>query len=286
MLDTMRKAESIARYLKRQSQVSISIHALALLIAIGVADYLTGDELAIDPFYAIPILSVTWFGTRNQAIVIAVLCAFVWWLADRAGGHNYSSEWLGIWDAIVRLMFFCLVILAGVLFKQQARQRSELKRANEQLRSEIADRQAAEEGLRQAQAQIARIARITTMGELAASIAHEINQPLGSIVMTGDACLRWLAMKPPDLDEVRQAVEAIIRDGTRASAVLVRIRGFLRPEGRLRERLDINDVIREVIALLDGELRRNGVSLETDMHVNLSPVVVDRVLLQQVILNS
>jgi C4-dicarboxylate-specific signal transduction histidine kinase len=228
---------------------------------------------------------VTWFGTRNQAIVIAVLCAFVWWLAGRAAGHIYSSEWLGIWDAVVRLMFFCLVILAGVLFKQQARQRSELKRANEQLRSEIADRQAAEEGLRQAQAQIARIARITTMGELAASIAHEINQPLGSIVMTGDACLRWLAMKPPDLDEVRQAVEAIIRDGTRASAVLVRIRGFLRPEGRLRERLDINDVIREVIALLDGELRRNGVSLETDMHANLSPVVVDRVLLQQVILN-
>ena len=285
MLDMMRKAESIARYLKRQSQVSISIHALALLIAIGVADYLTGDELSIDPFYAIPILLVTWFGTRNQAIVIAVLCAFVWWLAGRAAGHIYSSEWLGIWDAVVRFMFFCLVILAGVLFKQQARQRSELKRANEQLRSEIADRQAAEEGLRQAQAQIARIARITTMGELAASIAHELNQPLGSIVMSGDACLRWLAMKPLDLDEVRQAVEAIIRDGTRASAVLVRIRGFLRPEGRLRERLDINDVIREVIALLDGELRRNGVSLETDMHANLSPVVVDRVLVQQVILN-
>ena len=153
------------------------------------------------------------------------------------------------------------------------------------LRSEIADRQAAEEGLRQAQAQIARIARITTMGEFAASIAHEINQPLGSIVMTGDACLRWLAMKPPDLDEVRRAVEAIIRDGTRASAVLVRIRAFLRPGGRLRERLDINDVIREVIALLDGELRRNRVSLGTDMPGNLSPVVVDRVLLQQVILN-
>jgi C4-dicarboxylate-specific signal transduction histidine kinase len=162
---------------------------------------------------------------------------------------------------------------------------AELKRANEQLHSEIAEREVAEEGLMRAQAEIARIARIMTMGELAASIAHELNQPLGSIVMTGDACLRWLAAKPTNLDEVRQAVEAIIRDGTRASSVLVRIRGLIRRGERLRERLDINDVIREVIALLDGELRRSGASLRTEMPGNLPSVVVDRVLLQQVILN-
>ena len=162
---------------------------------------------------------------------------------------------------------------------------AELKSANQQLQSEIAERETAEEGLIRAQAEIARIARITTMGELAASIAHELNQPLGSIVMSGDACLRWLTAKPPNLDEVRQAVEAIIRDGTRASSVLVRIRGLLRRGERLRERSDINDVIREVIALSDGELRRNGASLRTEMPGNLPPVVVDRVLLQQVILN-
>jgi len=162
---------------------------------------------------------------------------------------------------------------------------AELEKANEQLQSEIAEREAAQEGLIRARAEIARIARITTMGELAASIAHELNQPLGSIVTTGDACLRWLAAKPPNLDEARQAVEAIIRDGTRASSVLVRIRGLLRRGERVRERLDINDVIREVIALLDGELRRNGVSLLTELPGKLAPVVVDRVLLQQVILN-
>src|SRR3984957_4763463 len=162
---------------------------------------------------------------------------------------------------------------------------AELKRANQQLQSEITEREAAEEGLTRAQAEITRIARITTMGELAASIAHELNQPLGSIVTSGDACLRWLTAKPPNLDEVLQAVEAIIRDGTRASSVLVRIRGLIRRGERLRERLDINDVIREVIALLDGELRRNGASLRTEMAGNLPRVVVDRVLLQQVILN-
>ena len=162
---------------------------------------------------------------------------------------------------------------------------AELKRANEQLRSEIIERETAQDGLTKAQAQIARIARITTMGELTASIAHELNQPLGSIVMSGDACLHWLTAKPPNLKEVRQAVEAIIQDGTRASAVLVRTRGLLRRGERLRERLDINDVVREVIALLDGELRRNGVSLGTNLPEGLPSVVVDRVLLQQVILN-
>jgi len=162
---------------------------------------------------------------------------------------------------------------------------TELKKANERLRSEIAEREAAEERLIRAQADIGRIARITTMGELAASIAHELNQPLGSIVTSGDACLRWLAAKPPNLGEVLQAVEAIIRDGTRASGVLVRIRGLLRRGEGLRERSDINDVIREVIALSDSELRRNGVSLRTEVPGDLPPVVVDRILLQQVILN-
>jgi C4-dicarboxylate-specific signal transduction histidine kinase len=162
---------------------------------------------------------------------------------------------------------------------------AELERANQQLQSEIAEREAAEEGLIRAQTEIARIARITTIGEFAASIAHELNQPLGSIVTSGDACLRWLAAKPPDLDEARQAVAAIIRDGTRAGSVLVRIRELLSRGERRRERLDINDVIGEVVALSESELRRNEIALQTEMPEDLPPVVVDRVLLQQVVLN-
>jgi C4-dicarboxylate-specific signal transduction histidine kinase len=162
---------------------------------------------------------------------------------------------------------------------------AELERANQQLQSEIAEREAAEEGLIRAQTEIARIARITTIGEFAASIAHELNQPLGSIVTSGDACLRWLAAKPPDLDEARQAVAAIIRDGTRAGSVLVRIRELLSRGERRRERLDINDVIVEVVALSESELRRNEIALQTEMPEDLPPVVVDRVLLQQVVLN-
>jgi C4-dicarboxylate-specific signal transduction histidine kinase len=225
--------------------------------------------LALD-YYFIPPLYALGIGLEEapDMIVFVATALFIGWLSgDQKRAQESLSKARDELDAKVR------------------ERTAQLKTANEQLQSEIAEREAAQEGLIQAQAEIARIARITTMGELAASIAHELNQPLGSIVTSGDACLRWLAAKPPNLDEARQAVEAIIRDGTRASSVLVRIRGLLRRGERLRERLDINDLIREVIVLLEGELRRNAISLQTDMPERLPPVVVDRVLLQQVILN-
>jgi C4-dicarboxylate-specific signal transduction histidine kinase len=162
---------------------------------------------------------------------------------------------------------------------------SDLKRANDQLQLEIAERETAESRLLTAQSEMARVSRITTMGELAASIAHELNQPLGSIVMSGDACLRWLETNPPNLDEVHQAVEAIIRDGTRASNVLVRTRKLIRRGERLRESLDVNQVIREVLTLLEDRFRREGISLHAETPEDLPPAMVDRVLLQQVILN-
>jgi C4-dicarboxylate-specific signal transduction histidine kinase len=162
---------------------------------------------------------------------------------------------------------------------------ADLVRANLQVQSEIAERRAAEEGLLQAQNELARIARITTMGELAASIAHELNQPLGSIVVNGDACLRWLEGASPNLEEARQAVEAIIRDGTRASDVLVRTRKLVRSGKGTRERLDINSVVQEVIAWSNDKLQRSGVILQLKLQDDPPPVIVDRVQLQQVILN-
>jgi C4-dicarboxylate-specific signal transduction histidine kinase len=154
---------------------------------------------------------------------------------------------------------------------------ADLNRANLQLESEIAERRAAEGELLQAQNELARIARITTLGELAASIAHELNQPLGSIVVNGDACLRWLAGAPPNLEEARQAVEAIIRDGTRASDVLVRTRKLVRPGDGTRESLDVNGVVQEVIAWSNDKLRRSGVQLRLKLQENPPPVTVDRV---------
>jgi len=130
----------IARFLRRQSLVWLFIQALALTIAIGLVDYLTGDEVTVDPLYSIPILFMAWFGNKHYAIVIAVLCALAWWWANAAGGHAYSSEWFRIWDAIVRLMFFCLVMSVGLIFKQQRdsiRDRLALLERSQQLEREI-----------------------------------------------------------------------------------------------------------------------------------------------------
>jgi PAS domain S-box-containing protein len=150
---------------------------------------------------------------------------------------------------------------------------------------DITERQRAEEALREAQAELAHVTRMATLGELAASIAHEINQPLAGVVTNGQACLRWLGREVPDLAEARAAVERIIRDGNRAGEVIARIRALVRKAAPQRARLAINDVIAEVIALADSELRRHGVALHTDLAAALPLVLGDRIQLQQVLLN-
>jgi C4-dicarboxylate-specific signal transduction histidine kinase len=162
---------------------------------------------------------------------------------------------------------------------------AELKQTNERLEAEIAERKITQEALIRAQAEVARVARVMTMGELAASIAHELNQPLAGVVLNGNTSLRWLVAQPPDLKEARQAVERAIRDAVRASGVLTRVRGLLKKGPPAKERVDLNGLIEEVLALVQGELRRHGVSLQTDFDAGLPEVVADRIQLQQVLLN-
>ena len=123
------------------------------------------------------------------------------------------------------------------------------------------------------------------MGELAASIAHEVNQPLSGIVSNGSACLRWLAGDPPNVEEVREAVRDIVRDGKRAGEVIARIRALTKRTAPPREKLDLNDTVREVLALVGDEAKRNSVTIRTQFASDLSPVSGDRVQLQQVVLN-
>jgi len=124
-----------------------------------------------------------------------------------------------------------------------------------------------------------------TMGELTASIAHEVNQPLSGVVTNASACRRWLAAATPNLDEARDAVDRILRDGNRASDVISRIRALVRKADEEKERLDINHAIQEVAALTQGEVGRNRVALRMDLATDIPPLLGDRVQLQQVILN-
>jgi C4-dicarboxylate-specific signal transduction histidine kinase len=150
---------------------------------------------------------------------------------------------------------------------------------------ERTERKRAEEALHQVQASLAHVTRVTTLGELAASIAHEINQPLAGVVTNGQACLWWLAREVPDLEEAQAAAERIIRDGQRASAVIQRIRALATKTDPHKVSLALNDVIREVVRLVYREVLGHRVALRTALEAALPLVVGDRVQLQQVLIN-
>src|SRR5712692_6925156 len=135
--------------------------------------------------------------------------------------------------------------------------------------TDIEDRKRAEEALQEAQDKLAHVTRAVAMGELAAAIAHEVNQPLTAIVTNANFSLRQLKGSTANLDELRTAITEIVNDGTRASAVISRIRGLLVKGSPRRTELDINEIIQEVITLLRNELSRNRVSLRTDFAADL-----------------
>jgi two-component system sensor kinase FixL len=151
--------------------------------------------------------------------------------------------------------------------------------------NDITERNQAQNALRLAEAELAHINRVMTLGELTASIAHEVNQPLAGIVTNGAACLRWLGREPPELDEARSAVESMISDGMRASDVVQRLRALSKKTELNKVRLNINGVIDDVIRLVQREALDNLISLRLELASALPLVLGDRVQLQQVIIN-
>jgi PAS domain S-box-containing protein len=164
------------------------------------------------------------------------------------------------------------------LFTGFIRDISERKEAEDQLR-------ASERNLQMTKAELARVSRLTTMGELTASIAHEVNQPLTAVINNGSACLRLLANRNLEPEVLRHALEGIVADGTRASGVVARIRAFIKKEPAEKNPLEVNDVIQEVLVLAGRELYENQVSVDHQLTTGLPFVLADRVQLQQVLLN-
>lgn len=150
---------------------------------------------------------------------------------------------------------------------------------------DISEKKRSEEELRNTQAELARMMRVMTIGQLTASIAHEVSQPLSGIITNASTCFRMLKSDPPNIDGARETVQRTIRDGNRASEVITRLRTLFSKKQIEVEPLDLNDAAREVIALLSGELQRNSVILKQEFSDPLPAVHGDRVQLQQVILN-
>jgi len=164
-------------------------------------------------------------------------------------------------------------------------QTAELRKTNAHLIAEMAERKRAEDAYYEAQAELSRVSRLSALGTLAASISHEVNQPLAAVVTNADACAMWLANNPPNLDEARSAVDAIAREGTRASDVVRRIRAMFSKGAPERTAVNLNDLIGEVVALMHTELSKNDIALRTELARELPSVTADRVQLQQVLVN-
>jgi PAS domain S-box-containing protein len=155
---------------------------------------------------------------------------------------------------------------------------TERKLAEEELRQK-------EVSLREAQTELAHVSRVTTMGELAASVAHEVSQPLAGIVTNANAGLRWLQGELPNLSEAREAIRRIIRDANRTSDVVTQMRALFKKAYAAKERLDINEAIKEIVILTQSEMRRNKVTLRMELAADLPSLIGDRVQLQQVVMN-
>jgi C4-dicarboxylate-specific signal transduction histidine kinase len=161
----------------------------------------------------------------------------------------------------------------------------DLQITNEALLVESRERKQAEDAFRQAQADLARANRVTSMGELAASLAHEVNQPIAAAVTNANTCLRWLSRDQPDLEEARAAASRIVQDGKRASEIVKRVRQLFKKDTLQREQVNINEIIREMILLLRSEAIKFAVSVRVELVTDLPDFMGDRVQLQQVLMN-
>ena len=150
---------------------------------------------------------------------------------------------------------------------------------------DVTDRKRAEEELRQAQADLAYMNRVTTMSELAASLAHEIKQPIAAAVTDANTCLRWLTRDRPEMAEARQAASRVVKDSTRAAEIITRIRLLFKKGTLERELVDVNELVQEMIVLLRSEATRHSISVRTDLVPDIPEIMADRVQLQQVLMN-
>jgi C4-dicarboxylate-specific signal transduction histidine kinase len=281
---------------KRYGLALISV-AIALVLA-----YLFLYFHLPQPFTALALSAIAitfWYGGSTPGILAAVLSLLV---------RNYFFEpetnivSRGVYDLVFLIFALLMTLIVQARHELEVRvaeRTAELTRANDELELEIAERKGAEaklresiteqkqaaEALRQAQAELAHVSRVTTMGELTASLAHEVNQPIAAAVTDANTCLRWLTRDRPDVEEAREAASRIVKDATRAAEIISRIRLMFRKGTPERGVLDVNEIIREMIVLLRSEATRHSISFHTDLATDLPQVMGDRVQLQQVFMN-
>lgn len=261
--------------------LAVATVAVALLITNSLKYYTDITPL----FYAAIVISA-WFGGMGPGLLAVVLAELS---IDYYFVEPLYTLRLGPKPFSFLVVFGFLAVLTSWMSSKRRRAEEGLRQARDELDTRVQERtkelRQANETLREREAELTHVTRVLTIGELTASIAHEVNQPLAAIVTNGNACLRWLGGATPNLSEGRQAVERIIKDSYRASEVIARIRTLVKKTPPRNDLVDLNEVIVEVLALAQSEARRNRVSVNRQLGNDLPRVRGDRVQLQQVILN-
>jgi C4-dicarboxylate-specific signal transduction histidine kinase len=276
---------------------SYGIAVLSVAAALNISRWpaLHLQDAPVSLFLCAVILSA-WFGGVGPGLLATTLSALAFYYYFLPPMYSMDAKP----GEIPRLVIFMVsALFVGSLTAAQRSAMESLRRArddlkgtvqelqstNEALQTESFERKRAEEALSQAQADLSRVSRVTTMGELTASLAHEVNQPIAAAVTNANTCLRWLTRDHPDVEEARAAAMRIVKDGTRAAEIIKRTRLLFKKATPQRELVDANEVIREMIVLLRSEAARYNISVRTDLAADLPQVMGDRVQLQQVLMN-
>jgi len=252
------------RTVKAQSLSARMLQAATVLLALGVfaADAFTAPDQVFSGFYVLVVVMSARFCRGRDLWIVSGICVALTLLAQILSNHLAPGQAaIGAFNTVDGI----LVIAVSTYFIQRGQQ--------------------AQAALQRAQADLARITRVTTMGELTASIAHEVNQPIAAVVTNAGACLRWLNSDTPNLDEARAAATRIVRDGTRAADIISRIRRLFTKGGQPRQKVDVNQLVRETVDVLASEVARHGVALRTDLAGDVPELMADRIQLQQVMVN-
>lgn len=238
----------------------LPVVTIMLAAAIFVADTITDLAIAFPAFYTAVVLLAVRFSRKRGVIFVGAGCCALTLLSDLLTANTGVSE-AGIINTAISLLAITTTTYLAIKIEAE-------KAAAYETRS-----------------QLAHVVRVTTLGELTASIAHEVNQPLAAVVINGNACMRWLAAEPPNLDEARQAIARLVKDANRASDIIAQIRALTKSSPPQIDWLQINDIILATVTLIESEIFQNQVSLQTDLSGDVPLVQGDRVQLQQVILN-
>lgn len=260
-------------------------HGIAALLATGALLASLGIQHLFDfpyPFLFLffgAVMVSAWIGGMGAGLFAVLLSTL---FVDYFFVPPFYSWQISTTAETYFVAFVVCALVAGWISSAKKRSEEALREARSQLEIKVSERTSA---LMQTQAELARLSRVLSMGELTASIAHEISQPLTAVVTNGDACLQWLSASPPNLEKARQSTEKIVQDGTRAGAVVGRIRALFRKEEPVKDWVNVNETIQELVGFLRHEASSRHISIRTQLAPSLPLLKADRVQLQQVVLN-